>query len=367
VALSRELIDGEFAEKCEGTMPTFRAEQLGEMARRILEGAGASREEASVVAGELQGANLVGHDSHGVMRLMQYVDYIQKGVICPGASMEILREGPAFLLIDGCFNFGQVTASEALQLGMKKARESGTATIFIRNCNHVGRLGSYTQSAAYEKFAAMMMVNGPASGGVAPYGAAEGRMGTNPITIAAPWGDDALVLDMTSSATAEGKVRVAHQKGVAVPEGQLIDAEGLPTTDPSTYYADPGGAILPLGGNLGYKGYGLSVMIDVFGGMISGFGICRTDLPAGTNGVWMYLVDVSAFTELDDYQALVSKYVAHIKAARKLPGVDEILMPGEIELRRQQQRLADGVEVPDETWRQLGELASSLDVSLEGM
>ena len=348
-------------------MPTLRAEQLGELARRILEGAGTSAEESAVVARELQGANLVGHDSHGVMRLMQYVDYIQKGVIRPGAAMEILREGPAFLLIDGHFNFGQVIASQALELGMQKARESGTATIFIRNCCHVGRLGSYTQAAAYQKFAAMMVVNGPASGGVAPYGAIEGRMGTNPITIAAPWGDDALVLDMTSSATAEGKVRVAHQKGVPVPEGQLIDAEGQPTTDPATYYADPGGAILPLGGNLGFKGYGLSVMIDVFGGMLSGFGICRTDLPPGTNGVWMYLVDVSAFTELDDYQEMLARYVAHIKAARKLPGVEEILMPGEIELRRQQQRSAEGVDVPEETWRQISELAASLDVSIEEM
>jgi len=356
-----------FHDEGEGKMPTFRAEQLGEVARRVLEGAGASAEEASVVAKELQGANLVGHDSHGVMRLMQYVDYIEKGVIRPGESYEILKEGPAYLLIDGHFNFGQVTASQALQLGMEKARQAGTATIFMRNCNHVGRLGSYTQQAAFQKFAAMMLVNGPASGGVAPYGAMEGRMGTNPITIAAPWGDDAMVLDMTSSATAEGKVRVAFQKGVPVPEGQLIDAEGQPTTDPSTYYADPGGAILPLGGNLGFKGYGLSVMIDVFGGMLSGFGICRTDLPPGTNGVWMYLVDVSAFTELEDYQALVSKYVAHIKSAQKLPGVDEILMPGEIELRRQDQRSAEGVDVPEETWRQIGELAERLGVSLENV
>jgi len=348
-------------------MPTFRAEQLGEVARRVLAGAGASAEEAALVATELQGANLVGHDSHGVMRLNQYVDYIQRGLIKPGQEMEILREGPSFLLIDGHFNFGQVTASQALKLGMEKARQAGTATIFMRNCNHVGRLGSYTQQAAYEKFAAMMLVNGPASGRVAPYGAREGRLGTNPITIAAPWGDDAMVLDMTSSATAEGKVRVAYQKGVEVPEGQLIDADGVPTNDPASLYADPPGAILPLGGNLGFKGYGLSVMIDVFGGMISGFGICRTDLPPGTNGVWMYLVDIAAFTELDDFQALVSQYIAHVKSAETTEGVDEILMPGEIELRRREQRQANGVDVPEETWRQISELADSLDVSLEGV
>ncbi|MFP6767365.1 MAG: Ldh family oxidoreductase [Planctomycetaceae bacterium] len=346
-------------------MPTFQADQLGVIASRVLEAAGASPGDARLIAAELQGANLVGHDSHGVMRLMQYVEYVEKNVIRPGAQMEILKEGAAFLHIDGHFNFGQVTASQALALGIAKAREAGTATIFIRNCNHVGRLGSYTQQAAHQKLAAMMVVNGPASGGVTPYGGMQGRMGTNPITIAAPWGDDAMVLDMTSSATAEGKVRVAFQKGVPVPEGQLIDSEGHPTTDPATYYATPGGAILPLGGNLGFKGYGLSVMIDVFGGMLSGFGVCRTDLPPGTNGVWMYLVDIETFIGIEEFQQHLEKYIAHIKGARKLPGVDEILMPGEIEMQRMAERAVHGVEVPEETWRQIRELAKGLGVSLE--
>ena len=137
-------------------MLIFHAEQLQTIASRVLQGAGVGSEDAEIIALELKKANLTGHDSHGVMRLMQYVDYIQKGVIRPGAAMEILREGPAFLLIDGHFNFGQVIASQALELGMQKARESGTATIFIRNCCHVGRLGSYTQAAAYQKFAATL-------------------------------------------------------------------------------------------------------------------------------------------------------------------------------------------------------------------
>lgn len=346
-------------------MPTFQADQLGVIASRVLEGAGASPEDACLVAAELQAANRVGHDSHGVMRLMQYVDYIEKGSIRPGSALKILKEGAAFLQIDGRFNFGQVTASQALELGIAKARDAGTATIFIRNCNHVGRLGSYTQQAAHRKLAAMMVVNGPASGGVTPFGGMQGRMGTNPITIAAPWGDGAMVLDMTSSATAEGKVRVAFQKGVPVPEGQLIDAEGQPTTDPATYYADPAGAILPLGGNLGFKGYGLSVMIDVFGGMLSGFGVCRTDLPPGTNGVWMYLVDIETFITLEEYQQHLEKYIAHIKGARKLPGVEEILMPGEIENRRKAERDVHGVEIPEETWRLIRELADGLGVSLD--
>ena len=346
-------------------MPNFTAEQLERIATRVLEGAGAGAEEATVVAKELRAANLVGHDSHGVMRLMQYVDYIEKGVIRPGSQYEVVKEGPAFLVIDGNFNFGQVTASAGLELGIEKARAAGTATVMVRNCNHVGRLGSYTQRAALQDFAAMMVVNGPGSSGVAPYGGIDRKLGTNPITIAAPWGEDAMVLDMTTSTTAEGKVRVARDKGVALPEGQLIDPDGNPTTDPSIYYDDPGGAILPLGGALGFKGYGLSVMIDVFGGMLSGFGVCRTDLPPGTNGVWLYLVDIAQFVTLDDYQALVEKYVANLKSSRLMPGVDEILVPGEIEVRRMSERSEDGIDVPEETWRQISELAERLGVSVD--
>ena len=345
-------------------MPNFSADQLEIIAVRVLEGAGAGAEDARVVARELKAANLVGHDSHGVMRLMQYVDYIEKGVIRPGAPLEVVKEGPAFLVIDGKFNFGQVTASEGLELGIEKARVAGTATVMIRNCNHVGRLGSYTQQAALRKFAAMMVVNGPGSSGVAPFGGIDRKLGTNPITIAAPWGEESMALDMTTSTTAEGKVRVAFQKGVPLPEGQLIDHDGKPTTDPGVYYAEPGGAILPLGGALGFKGYGLSVMIDVFGGMLSGFGVCRTDLPPGTNGVWLYLVDITQFVPLDEFEALVEKYVANIKSSRLMPGVDEILVPGEIEVRRMSERSRDGIDVPDETWRQINELAERLDVSL---
>ncbi len=348
-------------------MPTFNAQQLHEISFRVLQGAGVSDEEAEIVATELQDANLVGHDSHGVMRLMQYVDYIEQGYIKPGGEFEVLKDQPAFALIDGHFNFGQVTAMRALGFGLEKARASGTATVMIRNCNHVGRLGSYTQKAALEGVAGMMVINAPGPGGVAPFGSIEQRLGTNPLSISAPWDDGALVLDMTTSASAEGKLRVAFQKGERVPEGWIIDADGNPSTDPAVFYADPPGALLPLGGPLGFKGFGMSVMIDVFGGILSGSGVCRTDLPRGANGVWMYFVDVAQFVPRDEYDSLMEKYVTSIKDSRKMPGVSEIFMPGEIEIRRLAERQAAGVSVPEETWRQIGELAKKLGVSLAGI
>jgi uncharacterized oxidoreductase len=346
-------------------MPNLNSEQLHTLASRILQAAGVNAADADVVATELKDANLVGHDSHGVMRLMQYVDYINEGFIKPDAECEVIREEASFALLDGHFQFGQVAATKALKLGVEKARAGGTATVFIRNCNHVGRLGSYSQKAAMQGLAAMMCVNAPGPGGVAPFGGIERRLGTNPITIAAPRGDNPLVLDMTSSATAEGKVRVALQKGDTLPEGWIIDAEGNPSTNPADLYGPPEGAILPLGGAMGFKGFGLSVMIDVFGGILSGSGVCRDDLPRGANGVWMYFLDVEKFIAPSEYDALMEKYVAHIKSSRRAPGVDEILMAGEIELRRQVGRMESGVPIPDETWRQLTELAKQVGTTID--
>ncbi len=350
-------------------MPTFNADQLHSISTRILQGAGVAAEDADVIAAELVDANLVGHDSHGVIRLMQYVDYVQRGFIKPAGEFEVLHEGPSFAQIDGHFQFGQVIANKALKLGLEKARAQATATVVIRNCNHVGRLGSYTQQAALAGFGCMMCVNSPGPGGVAPFGGIDRRVGTNPISIAAPRGQRPLVLDMTSSATAEGKVRVALQKGEPIPEGWIIDHQGRPSTNPADLYGNADGtnegAILPLGGALGFKGFGLSVMIDFLAGMLSGSGVCRTDLPRGANGVWMYLVDVEKFLPLDKYDALLEQYVAYVKSSRRQPGVDEILLPGEIELRRREQRVRDGVPVAEETWRQIRKLAADLRVTID--
>jgi uncharacterized oxidoreductase len=345
-------------------MPTFSISQLQSMASRILIAAGVPENDAAVVSQELAAANEVGHDSHGVMRLIQYIGMIDDGFVKPGVEIKTTRSGVSFTHLDAGFNFGQVAATQGLEIGLEKAKYAGTSTIMICNCNHVGRLGSYSQKAAEQGFASMMAVNAPGPGGVAPYGGIEKKLGTNPISMSAPWGDSTFVLDMTTSATAEGKIRVALQKGESIPEGLIIDSAGNPTTDPAQLYGDPGGAILPLGGLMGFKGFGMSVMIDVFGGMLSGSGVCRTDLPRGANGVWMYFVDIDQFIDRSEFNSLVEKYVDNIKSSKKQPGVSELLMPGEIEQRRGAQRRADGVDVPDETWRQISELAERVGADL---
>jgi uncharacterized oxidoreductase len=258
-----------------------------------------------------------------------------------------------------------------LRLGIDKAKKTGTATVLVRNCNHVGRLGSYTERAAQQGFFCLMCVNAPGPGGVAPYGGLDRILGTNPISMAAPYGETQFVLDMTTSMVAEGKVRVAFQKGEPIPAGWIIDANGKPTTNPADLYGDPPGsppgALLPLGGELGFKGFGLSVMIDLLAGIVSGSGIMRDDLPRGANGIWLYLLDIKAVIPPEEYDRWIEKYVAGIKNSRRQPGVTEILMPGEIEQRRKAQRLQDGVSLPEETWRQINELAKSVGVKLDDL
>jgi len=346
-------------------MPVLELKQLIDLGNKLLVAAGASPEEADIVAQELANANLVGHDSHGVMRLVQYAQLIEQGHIKPGEHPEIVREGPAFLVVDAHFTFGQVAARWSMAQLYEKANQCGCANAFIRNCNHVGRLGSYTEHAAKLGYAALMSVNAPGPGQVAPFGAMERRMGTNPISMAAPGsGEFPIVLDMTTSATAEGKLRVAHQSGKQVPEGWMIDGEGNPSTDPADFYKEPNGCILPLGGPLAHKGYGLATMVDLFCGILSGSGVGRTDLPRGANGVWMQLLDIEQITGKDEYTRWIGSYGEHIKSARKCPGVEEILFPGEMEQKVYRERIREGVNIPEETWRQLNALASELNTSI---
>ena len=348
-------------------MPTFFADQLQQIASRILQGAGVPSEHAGVVAENLADANLVGHDSHGVIRLAQYIERIQQGFNDPTGSPQVVLRQASLAFIDGHNQLGQVVATQALQLALEQARVHETFTVLCRNCWHVGRLGFYTERAARQGFVAMMAVNSPAIGRTAPWGGLEPRLGTNPISIAVPWRDHPVVLDMASTAAAEGKIRVAYQKGESIPEGWLIDAEGNPVTDPATLYRDEKTLMLPLGGTMGHKGYGLGVVIDLLCGILSGYGFARQDIPRGANGVWLHLIDRKTLMTDDDCDEQIERYVAWIKSSRKAPGFDEIFMPGEIEQRQRALRSRDGVLVPDETWQRLEQLAANLKVSLKGI
>ena len=345
-------------------MPNFTQTQLQKITIDIFEAGGVPNDEAPIIAELLVASNLAGHDSHGVIRIPQYIGLINSGLIQPGALMAIERESPSHALINGNWGFGHVIAQKAMSLAIEKAKSSTISAISVYNCNHIGRIGSYPLMAAEAGLVGITMVN---AGGtalyVAPFGGRDGRLATNPIAIATPTRNGhPILLDITSSVVAQGKIRVAVNRGDSVPLGWLINNAGEPTENPEDLMKTPPGALLPLGGIVGHKGYALGLMIDILGGALSGAGCSGSGNTRLQNGVLMLALDIANFTPLDDFYDHVDGLVAHVKAAPTAPGFEEILTPGEIEARQTERRLREGIPIDDETWRQIQETAAEVGI-----
>lgn len=346
-------------------MPTFAPETLQRISSRIFQALGASQAEGDRVGELLVEANLVGHDSHGVIRIPQYVNLLKEGLVTPEAPFQLEQETPSTAIVNGNWGFGQVIATRAVDVAVEKARQVAVSVVTVYNANHIGRLGSYTLEAARAGYICLLTAN--AHGGarsVAPFGGTARRMATNPICIAAPSGGDPLVLDITTSVVAEGKVRVKRNRGEQTPPGWIIDAEGNPTTDPNKFYGPPAGALLPFGGSVAHKGYGLSIIVDILSGALSGAGCSRPDATRIGNGVFIMVINPTAFTTMDLFRRQVDDFVAYLRSSPTAPGFKEILMPGEVEIREEKKRRAEGVFVEDETWRQIAEIAQANGVKV---
>jgi hydroxycarboxylate dehydrogenase B len=219
--------------------------------------------------------------------------------------------------------------------------------------------------AAEQELVGIMTVNaGGASPLVAPFGGRAGRLGTNPISIAFPTGDSVpFVLDATTSVVAEGKVRVKRQRGERTPEGWLIDHEGRPTTNPNVLYQEPQGAILPLGGLAGYKGFGLAMVVEILSGVLARGGYAGQGAKRFSNGTCIVVIDISAFVDPSDFHAEIDDLLAYVKSAPTAPGVAAIMYPGEPEAIVQQQRERQGIALDEETWQQIMALARELGIA----
>ena len=194
--------------------------------------------------------NVRGHDSHGVMRIPFYLDQVSKHELFPGAEFEVLKETPTILAVDGHWGFGQVQARRLMDRLIDKAREAGIGLGTLIHSGHIGRLGEYCEQAASADLVSIIMVNTHGNARrVAPPGGKAPRLGTNPLAFGVPHGNQPLVLDFGTGATAEGKVRVKKIAGQTCPDGWLLDSEGRPTNDPNTLYGSPPGTILPMGGD----------------------------------------------------------------------------------------------------------------------
>ncbi|MYA89701.1 MAG: Ldh family oxidoreductase [Boseongicola sp. SB0662_bin_57] len=341
------------------TAVNLTAAQIGRVVQRILRAAGATESESERVGFRLANANLVGHDSHGLIRVCQYAGQLRDGTIRSGAELELVAQLGAVAIYDANLGFGQLAAELTTKEGIRKAQESGVSAIGLRNVSHVGRVGDWAELAAEQEVISFHFVNSPAKPGVSPFGGVERRMATNPVCIGYPVaGRDPLIVDMTTSAVAEGKLRVASAAGKSIPEGWVLDREGNPTTNPDDYYN--GGAMLTMGA---HKGYGLSLAIDLLAGAFTGG---RTVSPLETvnrNNMFSIFVDSKACGMQDDANAIASSYLAWIKDCSARDPNAPVLIPGEPEGRERRCRIQSGIDVPGGVWLQVVGTAEGLGLS----
>ena len=276
-------------------MHTVQADRLRDIAAQLLMGAGASAEEAEIVSRHSIGANLVGHDSHGIIQIPTYIDRVKRGHIMPGAEYEVIRETSTTTVVDGHWGYGYVVSERAMKTTIAKALEHGVAAATVFRQSHVGRVADYPIMASNEGLIGMMTADsGRSAKAVVPFGGKEARLGTNPLCLSMPSNlEGPMFIDMATSAVAAGKLGVAVARGTSVPEGWIIDKDGNPSTDPSDLRS--GGAVLPLGGDQGHKGYGLGVMIEIFSGILTGLGFGHDPSGRHNDGCFMAAFKVDAF------------------------------------------------------------------------
>ena len=343
-------------------MPVFHHSYLQKVCRSIFVAMGATTREADVVATHVVKANLVGHDSHGVIQVPVYAQRIRVGHIVPGAPFVVEDETPTTARINGNWGFGYVVTERAMEMAIEKAKVSGVAAMTVYQQSHIGRLGDYPSMAANEGMIGLITADsGQGPKGVAPFGGSDRRLGTNPLSIAIPSNlDGTVLLDMATSAVASGKISLALNRGEQIPGTWVVDKRGQPTTNPEDY--DAGGAILPLGADQGHKGYGLSFMVEVLSGLLTGLGFGVDPQGRHNDGCFIAVFNVSAFQPLEKFKTSVDEFASFVKASPPAEGFQEVLYPGEIEWRTEQQRSRDGIFVEDATWRDIWGLVEDLNI-----
>jgi LDH2 family malate/lactate/ureidoglycolate dehydrogenase len=346
-------------------MPTIHADRLNKIGFALLRAAGASPEEAEAVATGCVNANLVGHDSHGVVAIPTYIDRIKAGHIVPGPKWTIVQESPTTTVIDGHWGFGFYVNAKAMQLTIEKAKKANVAACTVFRQSHIGRVGAYPLMAVGQGMIGLATADsGRSAKAVAPFGGREARLGTNPISIAVPSDlDGPFCLDMATSAVAAGKINLAIARGKEIPTGWIVDKDGRETTDPTQLRK--GGALLPVGGSEGYKGSGLAAIVEVLCGLLTGLGFGVEPSGRHNDGCFMAVFNVAAFRPLAEFKKEVAEFARYLKATPPAAGSPGVFYPGEVEYIRWQERSKSGIDVEDATWDKLRALARDYGLAAE--
>lgn len=337
----------------------------------IFAAAGCDRAEAGRIAHHLLGANLAGHDSHGVVRVPRYVEWLQAGHIVAGQDAEVVTDGGAFALLDGKWGFGQTVAPQATALGIERAQRHGAAVIGLRNAGHIGRVGAYAEQAIEAGLISIHFVNVAGSTLVAPFGGAERRFSTAPFCVGVPT-NPPVVLDFATSRVAEGKVLVASNGGKPLPPDALIEPDGRLSADPYTLYgpyekvgprnpANGKGAIRAFGE---HKGSGLAFVCELLAGALTGGGCSGPVKERGriANGMLSVFLSPKHFGDEAAFRRAAEDYIAWVKSCRPAEPGGEVLAPGEPEARLRAERLAKGVPLQPDTWESILQCARRLGV-----
>lgn len=341
------------------------ADKLTVFVEAIFVASGARQTFAREVALHLVDANLNGHDSHGVGMTPAYIHNIQTDLLKVDAEAKVVTDNGAVMVIDGQFGFGQVVGRQAADIVIERVKTTGVVCAGVRNCHHLGRIGSYAEHCAAAGLISIHMVNvvGHAPQ-VSPFGGRDRRMTTNPFTCAVPRRDGPpVVLDMATSAVALGKVRVAYNSGNEVPAGALVDHEGTPTTNPAVMYEEPFGALGPFGA---HKGYGLAVMCELLGGALAGEWTAQPENPRShhiVNHMFMCVLDPQAFGGLEKFQHEVDAMVAYLHSTTPAKGFDKVRVPGDPERESMAERQVSGIPIDDTSWEGVLKAAQSAGMS----
>lgn len=336
----------------------YKKEDLEKCVYEIFQAAGLNEEQASIVARHLVLANLRGIDSHGVSRVDIYTKRIDLGIMKRKTEINIVKETPSSVLLDGGSGVGIVLATKGIQIAVEKAKTTGIAIVGIKNSSHCGMLSDYTAYAAQNDCIALAVTNAPSS--MSPWGGKKAYFGTNPLSYGIPSGKEIdIIFDMATSVVARGKITLARKNNQEIPIGWAISKEGYPTTDPIEAEK---GLVLPIGGP---KGYGLTFLIEVLSGLLTGaafgpyIGSLYKDLNNNQNvGQFFLVMRADLFEELDVFKNRMDQMIKEIRNIPLAEGYERIYLPGEIEFERSKELAVKGISLSDSV---LSELESVVD------
>ena len=335
-------------------MSVFKKEVLIKAIETIVAAGGSDAREAEIVAENLVTANLTGHDSHGVGMIPRYTDSLLEGGLKVNQHPKIVFDGGAMISLDGQAGYGQVIGLEAMEIGIARAKQHGMCVMGLGRSHHLCRIGQWAEQAVAAGLISLHFTNVISRSIVAPHGGADARFGTNPMTVGIPIPNEPpFILDMATSAVAQGKVRVAHNKREKVAPEWLIDDKGKPTDNPAFGTVEPFGALRTFGL---HKGYGLAVVCELLGGALTGGGTWHSDDRSKKrvwNGMLTILIDPKRLGSGDAFATETSEFIAFLRKSPVAPGFDKVRIAGEPERETRAKRERDGISVDGNTWEEI--------------